>query len=293
MQMKNILYILISSLIVFASCNTQCDESPIADFTHSGGFIFSDSTGNRHYTPTVFTNISHNACQYSWTFGDGSTSAVSDPTHIYVNPGEFVVTLTATNSCGSHVATDTVCVGWLSVDKPNIYIYPKNTINLKLALEFPQDGRVVKSIPEIQNNQWDVSVEPTGIIDGSYDFLFYESLQPDVWQTQKGWCVPVDSLTSFFVSNLTAYNFSDKEIADFIEFWIPILKDYSYYKIYPQTNATIEQVIRLKLSSQPDNLRRLFYRVIGCNEYTAIPPAEIEDVPREGYYIFEWGVIWK
>ncbi len=292
--MKNLIYLFTLCLIVFTSCKSTTEEEiPIACFTFNEGGIINDSASQTTITPTIFSNCSENSTSYLWNFGDGSTSTVENPDHSYLEDGEYIVSLIATNTYGSSSKIDTVYINWLSVDKPNIYIYPDITTEITVGLNFPQGGRIIKSIPEAINNSWQVNIDPNGKINDTYDFLFYESIQPDVWQYKEGWCVSVDSLEDFFNSNLSNYNFSNKEIFDFIEFWIPILKEYNYYKIYPQTNETIETVVQLNLSSNPDNLRRLFYRVVGSDEFTNIPPAHIEEINREGYHIFEWGVIWK
>lgn len=44
----------------------------------------------------TFDNNSRNADTYQWTFGDGTTSVIEDPSHTYNNPGQYAVTLTAT-----------------------------------------------------------------------------------------------------------------------------------------------------------------------------------------------------
>ena len=45
----------------------------------------------------VFTNASQNAAGYFWTFGDGGTSTLASPTHLYL-PGSYDVTLTVYNN---------------------------------------------------------------------------------------------------------------------------------------------------------------------------------------------------
>jgi PKD repeat protein len=53
-----------------------------------------------------FTDQSTNTpTSWSWTFGDGGTSTVKNPSHVYTNAGTYTVALTATNSCGSDVET--------------------------------------------------------------------------------------------------------------------------------------------------------------------------------------------
>ncbi|MEO5572091.1 MAG: PKD domain-containing protein [Bacteroidia bacterium] len=48
-----------------------------------------------------FINNSSNASSYSWDFGNGNTSALPNPTIVYVNPGNYSVKLVAYGSNGS------------------------------------------------------------------------------------------------------------------------------------------------------------------------------------------------
>jgi PKD repeat protein len=45
-----------------------------------------------------------------WNFGDGNTSTLINPVHTYAVGGTYVVTLTATNPCGSTVSTKTIVI---------------------------------------------------------------------------------------------------------------------------------------------------------------------------------------
>ncbi|MFK7808980.1 MAG: PKD domain-containing protein, partial [Saprospiraceae bacterium] len=74
-------------------------DGPSADFTSTQ----TDAT-------LEFTNTSSNADTYSWDFGDGNGSAMENPTHTYTMSGVFIVTLTATNDCGSTTATEEVTI---------------------------------------------------------------------------------------------------------------------------------------------------------------------------------------
>ena len=47
-----------------------------------------------------FTNQSTGSTSYTWTFGDGNTSTLTNPTNTYVSFGDFVVTLIATDGFG-------------------------------------------------------------------------------------------------------------------------------------------------------------------------------------------------
>ncbi len=185
-----------------------------------------------------------------------------------------------------------ICDSCSIVYKPNVYIYPEQETFLSLQLGFPKGGGVIASIPEYGNG-WSVTVTPNGKIDGTYDYLFYESEQPDVWQTKKGWCVKQDSLSTFFTQNLREYGFKGREINDFTEYWVPRLQQTDYYILYPQTYETINSVIELTFSETPDNLLRLFYVVQESNKNISIDAPAISAFNRQGYFVTEWGVVLK
>ena len=179
------------------------------------------------------------------------------------------------------------------VKKPNIYLYPQTTRNLSVALEFPMGGSVIQSIP-LYSDGWNVSVEPSGKINQQYDYLFYESKNPDAYQYDSGWIVGRDTLSSFFTNNLLLAGFSEREKNDFIEYWIPRLVDYPYYTIYPQFANEIEKTIQLKISVSPDNMLRLFYVIQGRSDVDKTLPAPlIPPFKRIGFVVTEWGVVLK
>lgn len=182
---------------------------------------------------------------------------------------------------------------YAEVDKPNIYIYTQEQIQLTVNLDFPLGGEIVTSIPDYGTG-WNISVDTNGLIDNTYSFLFYESIQPDIWQINNGWIIEKSELESFFTANLSDYGFYGQEINDFIDYWIPKLDNYKYYSICPQTSVLINNVIELSFSKQPDNILRLFYVIKG---YDKLPNKLIEPsittFDREGYFVTEWGVIIK
>lgn len=56
--------------------------------------------------PLNFNCASYNFIAYLWNFGDGTTSALQNPTHSYLNGGTYQVTLTLTENNGcTHIST--------------------------------------------------------------------------------------------------------------------------------------------------------------------------------------------
>ena len=250
------------------------------------------------YEPNVFndgevqfTNCSENAVSFLWDFGDGDTSSKKEPLHVFSGEFPFSVKLIAYND----KETDTVMklvYDAILVKKPNIYIYPVSILDLCLRVSFPMGGNIIESIPNYIDG-WCFNVDKTGRIDNQYNYIFYESKQPDVFQYKQGWCVAKTDLKSFFEKNMAHYNFSTSEIKDYLDYWIPLLNDKDYYCIFPQTNKIIDRIIQLSFSVNPDHIYRIFYGVVGTNEYSKIIEPEIKPFNRSGFYVIEWGVFRK
>jgi len=79
---------------------------------------FSGTPLSGTYPLTVaFTDASTNTpTSWAWTFGDGGTSTLKNPSYTYTAAGTYSVTLTATNAYGSNSLTKT---GYITVTAPN------------------------------------------------------------------------------------------------------------------------------------------------------------------------------
>ncbi len=71
---------------------------PVADFTAS-------PTSGLAPLTVYFTNLSTGATNFSWAFGDGNSSTVSDPSNTYTNAGTYTVRLTAIGPTGTNTIT--------------------------------------------------------------------------------------------------------------------------------------------------------------------------------------------
>src|SRR3989338_7270497 len=58
------------------------------------------------------------------------------------------------------------------IKKPAVYLYPTEKLNITVKVVI--NGSIINSKPKY-NEGWDVMGEPNGIINGTYDYLFYEA----------------------------------------------------------------------------------------------------------------------
>lgn len=90
----------ITGLFFLVACgpDEKDDPKPDANFSISGYESQLPAT-------ITFINTSTNATTYSWDFGDGTTSTMSNPTHTYTLAGTYILRLKATGPDGA----DSVC----------------------------------------------------------------------------------------------------------------------------------------------------------------------------------------
>lgn len=60
--------------------------------------------------------------QWAWNFGDGTGSVEKNPVHLYLEPGEYTVALTVTNSFGSNTRIQTSYVRVVTPERNEIFL---------------------------------------------------------------------------------------------------------------------------------------------------------------------------
>jgi PKD repeat protein len=76
----------------------------------SAAFDFTPGSPNNGDTVSFFDRSTGSPSAWSWSFGDGGSSAAQNPTHVYTIPGTYTVTLTALNAVSASVSTHQVVV---------------------------------------------------------------------------------------------------------------------------------------------------------------------------------------
>jgi len=119
--------------------------APVTSFT-------ADSTSGTTPLVVQFTDTSTNSpTAWEWTFGDGSSSTLQNPSHTYTATGSFSVVLTATNAGGSRTATTSNYIVVTSADMMPVTTSPAE----ELTFETPSASaeRVASTVPTVSDSE--------------------------------------------------------------------------------------------------------------------------------------------
>jgi PKD repeat protein len=152
-------------LAVIALVIYGCAPEPVANFNFS-------YTGNVAPADVSFTNLSTDAEEYRWEFGDGNTSTATSPTHTYLEGGDFSITLTATGKGGESFISKNI-----TIIQPTSYIFKNgSSITLEDVFSFYLQGDT--PIEEVSHgtmysgNQTSEVITDRTVIDVIFEFFF-------------------------------------------------------------------------------------------------------------------------
>jgi PKD repeat protein len=160
MKLTNALILSLAFVCACGGADTPSSSLSSPASAPVAAFSFSPSSPAAN-TSIQFTDTSTGTPEsWSWTFGDGGTSTAQSPTHTYDSAGTFTVTLTASNSKGSSVRSQTVTVIGRTVglmintgrayDGYLLFAPKQNTMTYLIN----NDGRIM--------HQWTASKNPPG-----------------------------------------------------------------------------------------------------------------------------------
>lgn len=123
------------TVMLIAANNFGCSDTVlVSNFINIGNtlipsFTVNDTVGCGSLN-AIFNCTVPNATSWSWNFGDGGTSTIKNPTHLYSSTGNYTITLTVTTTSG--------CNGTITL--PNyIHVDPLPDANFTVAQVNPCD----------------------------------------------------------------------------------------------------------------------------------------------------------
>ncbi len=183
----------------------------------------------------------------------------------------------------------------VTTEKPVIYLYPLDEINVKVFLDY--DGNLTCTYPEY-NAGWNVTAFPDGTIfdkntGRNYDYLFWEGTRSfDDYEFKHAACVAREDTVAFLEEYLEAAGLNDREIDDFISYWLPRLQA-SPYNLISFPSEEYCNWAKLDVDPAPDTLIRVYMVFAPLRSPVEIPDDMALDLPvrpeRQGFTVVEWG----
>lgn len=175
--------------------------------------------------------------------------------------------------------------------KPIIYIYPEEEMDLTIKLGIPNN--ISYSYPEY-NNGWEVKAYPGGkLIDKKTNrelyALYWEGKVDKEVKINEGFVVRDEDTTKFLEEKLSILGLNDREIEEFIIYWMPILKENKYNLIRFATPEEINEYMPLEVSIKPDTMIRVLMEYKPLDERVEVEEQVLKQTTRSGYTIVEWG----
>lgn len=184
--------------------------------------------------------------------------------------------------------------GNIMVEKPVIYLYPKEKTDVELSLKF--DGKILTTFPKLEKS-WNVTAYENGQIFDKKTNRFYTSLfwdgeisfPPSHYQYKTGFIVEKEKLASFLIEKLEFMGLNTVETNEFIQYWLPILERNKTTFIHFLVNENYDVFSTNYVTPKPDTSIRILMEFFGVDAPISIPPQELPKTIRKGFTLVEWG----
>lgn len=172
------------------------------------------------------------------------------------------------------------------IKKPAVYLYPLEKTEVSVAVDLK--GEIIKSEPDYHEG-WKVIVEPSGLIDGKYDYLFYEARLNQLQLPKEGWVVGYKELGNWFDVNLKGLGLNEKEIFQFKEYWLSELPVAKYYEIKLLGDDFLRSDMNLVFDPRPTTVIRRNFYFKPLKSQIAVEEPNVITPDRKGFTVVEWG----
>ena len=175
--------------------------------------------------------------------------------------------------------------------KPIIYIYPEKDMDITIKLG--SDDLLTHTYPKY-DNEWNEHVDTTGNIydyktNRNYYALYWEGKDNTKLDMSEGFVVKGEDTTKFLEEKLEQLGLNEKEIEEFIIYWLPKLEDNKYNFIRFRTNDEINNYMPIEFSEEPDTLIRVMVDFKPLDKKIKVKEQKLEETERKGFTIVEWG----
>lgn len=175
--------------------------------------------------------------------------------------------------------------------KPIIYIYPDKEMDLTIKLK--NDKLLTHTYPKYSGS-WNIHVDTDGNIydyktNRNYYALYWEAFDNSEINMNEGFIVEGKDTVKFLEEKLKYLGLNDREINEFIIYWIDKLENNKYNYIRFRCTEEVNNYMPLEFSKNPDTLIRIIMDYKPLNEKINVKKQKLESTMRNGFTIVEWG----
>ena len=177
-------------------------------------------------------------------------------------------------------------------DKPIIYLYPEETLDVEVKLGNPE--YISCTYPKYENG-WKVIANPDGnLIDkntGRNLYALYwegKNIQKQI-DISEGFCIEGEYTAKFLEEKLEILGLNEKEAEEFIIYWLPKMEDNKYNYIRFETIEEQNDSMPLDVTPRPDSIIRIMMDWKALEEKIEVNEQKLVTPEREGFTLVEWG----
>ena len=175
--------------------------------------------------------------------------------------------------------------------KPIIYFYTLEEMDITVSLGNP--SFLTHTYPKY-NEFWNLHIFPSGTI---YDYstkknyyaLYWEGIDNTKIDTSIGFVVEGKDTISFLEEKLSYLGLNEREINEFIIYWINKLENNPYNYIHFRTTEEMNAYMKLNFSKEPDTLIRILMDYAPLSKKIKVLEQKLIPQKREGFTVIEWG----
>lgn len=175
--------------------------------------------------------------------------------------------------------------------KPIIYVYPTKEMDLTIKLN--NDKLLTHTYPKY-NDSWNIHVDTNGNIydyktNRNYYALYWEAIDNSEININEGFIIEGKDTIKFLEEKLEYLGLNEREINEFIIYWINKLENNKYNYIRFRCTEEVNKYMPLEFSENPDTLIRIIMDYKPLDKKINIKEQKLEKVLRNGFTVVEWG----
>lgn len=175
--------------------------------------------------------------------------------------------------------------------KPIIYIYPQEDMNVSVKLS--NSSYLTTTYPKY-NNGWEVFAKTDGTLvdektNKEYYALYWEGSNKISELKTDGFVVKGEETSIFLEGVLKQQGLNDREINEFIIYWLPKLEKNKYNYIRFETEEEINSYMKLDVNPKPDTVIRVWMTYKPLNKKIKVEEQILKTPERKGFTVVEWG----